>query len=83
MCSELIHFSIGRTGRVGNVGKATSFYGDKDDKLARDLAEMLREAGEPVPDFLESNYGGDMYGAQTSGGHGGMATAAWETSTPW
>jgi len=37
-------FRIGRTGRVGNVGKATSFYDPKnqnDNNLAQDLVINL------------------------------------------
>ena len=35
---------IGRTGRIGNEGKATSFYeSGRDDKLARSLVKVLSE----------------------------------------
>lgn len=44
---------IGRTGRVGNSGKATSFYcADKNDELASALARVLKDAGQEVPEFL-------------------------------
>ncbi|XP_043481590.1 ATP-dependent RNA helicase vasa-like isoform X1 [Leptopilina heterotoma] len=44
---------IGRTGRVGNKGRATSFYNhEKDSPLAEALVKILRQAGQPVPDFL-------------------------------
>lgn len=51
---------IGRTGRAGNVGKATSFYTDKNANLRRDLVEILREANQEVPAWLEQ--AGGAYG---------------------
>ena len=40
---EYVH-RIGRTGRIGNQGKATSFYEPgRDDKLARSLVKVLSE----------------------------------------
>lgn len=50
--TEYIH-RIGRTARIGNKGKATSFYGDRDEELAQPLVNILLESGSPVPDFLE------------------------------
>jgi len=51
---EYVH-RIGRTGRVGNTGRATSFFDMGDDHgIARDLVGMLRKAGQPVPDWLGS-----------------------------
>nr|XP_032519693.1 ATP-dependent RNA helicase vasa [Danaus plexippus plexippus] len=50
---EYVH-RIGRTGRVGNRGKAVSFFdSDQDISLAADLAKILRQAEQPVPDFLQ------------------------------
>ncbi|KHJ83460.1 helicase protein [Oesophagostomum dentatum] len=44
---------IGRTGRVGNPGRATSFYYAPDDRmLASSLIEILTEAQQDVPEFL-------------------------------
>lgn len=44
---------IGRTGRVGNRGKSTSFYDPETDSgLADDLARILLDANQPVPEFL-------------------------------
>ncbi|KAJ6643012.1 ATP-dependent RNA helicase vasa [Pseudolycoriella hygida] len=44
---------IGRTGRVGNKGKATSFYEpEQDSQIAGDLIKILQGAGQTVPDFL-------------------------------
>ena len=44
---------LGRTGRAGNEGLATSFYNEGDEPLAPFLAKILVENGWEVPDFLE------------------------------
>ncbi|XP_024888360.1 ATP-dependent RNA helicase vasa isoform X1 [Temnothorax curvispinosus] len=55
---EYVH-RIGRTGRVGNRGKATSFFDSSTDMgLTDDLVKILKQAGQPVPDWLESGGGG-------------------------
>jgi ATP-dependent RNA helicase DDX3X len=46
---------IGRTGRVGNHGLATSFYNDRDADLAPMLVMTLLETNQPVPDFLSEH----------------------------
>ena len=49
---EYVH-RIGRTGRVGNRGRATSFFDPDDDApLRSDLIRILKQAGQPVPDWL-------------------------------
>lgn len=45
---EYVH-RIGRTGRMGNLGVATSFFNDTNRGLARDLVELLVEAKQDVP----------------------------------
>ncbi|OLL26584.1 ATP-dependent RNA helicase DED1 [Neolecta irregularis DAH-3] len=50
--SEYVH-RIGRTGRVGNKGLATSFYNSRDYRIARNLANILVESGMEIPAFLE------------------------------
>ncbi|XP_076799446.1 uncharacterized protein LOC143444187 [Clavelina lepadiformis] len=51
---EYVH-RIGRTGRCGNLGQATSFYDNtKDAQLARSLVKVLSEAVQDVPPWLES-----------------------------
>lgn len=63
---EYVH-RIGRTGRMGNEGKATSFYEPTVDAgLAPDLVRMLTQAKKTVPDFLESSGGGRFDGGITS-----------------
>lgn len=62
---------IGRTGRVGNKGRATSFYDmEADSAIAPDLVKILTQAGQQVPDFLEglSTGGGSFGGASQFGG---------------
>ncbi|OTA61397.1 P-loop containing nucleoside triphosphate hydrolase protein [Hypoxylon sp. EC38] len=49
---EYIH-RIGRTGRIGHTGAATSFYTDRDEPLAEDLTKTLMETKQAVPDFLQ------------------------------
>lgn len=62
---EYVH-RIGRTGRVGNKGRASSFYDPLGDSaIANDLAKILSQAGLEVPAFL----GGG------GGGHGGYGSS--------
>merc|ERR1712062_580021 len=65
---EYVH-RIGRTGRVGNTGKATTFFDPGNDSgVAGDLTKILSDAGQEVPDFL----GGDMSGGDFTSGGGGF-----------
>jgi ATP-dependent RNA helicase DDX3X len=50
--TEYIH-RIGRTARIGNEGKATSFYNDRNEDLGEDLCKILIESKQEIPDFLE------------------------------
>ncbi|BES91995.1 DEAD/DEAH box helicase [Nesidiocoris tenuis] len=75
---EYVH-RIGRTGRLGNKGKATSFFDpNQDGRIAGDLVRILEEVGQEVPPFL-ANAGGGGGSFQSSrfggrdvrrGGHG-------------
>lgn len=50
---EYIH-RIGRTGRIGNKGRATSFFcQDKDENIARALVKTLSDSEQVVPSWLE------------------------------
>ncbi|EGP82766.1 unnamed protein product [Zymoseptoria tritici ST99CH_1A5] len=48
---EYVH-RIGRTGRIGNKGLATSFYTERDEGIAQDLVNVLVECECEVPEFL-------------------------------
>merc|ERR1712158_281886 len=67
---EYVH-RMGRTGRLGNTGKATSFFDPsraEDQGLAQFLTKILSDANQEVPDFLA---GGGMSGGASFGGFGG------------
>jgi ATP-dependent RNA helicase DDX3X len=49
---EYVH-RIGRTGRMGNLGVATSFFNDKNRNLIRDLVELIIETKQELPSWLE------------------------------
>lgn len=68
---EYVH-RIGRTGRVGNTGKATSFFDPNENSdLAADLVKILSECQQEVPDYL-ANGGGGGGGMAAQGGFGGL-----------
>ena len=70
---EYVH-RIGRTGRCGNLGKATSFYdASKDSSLARGLVTVLSGAEQEVPDWLEA-MSKDNSGGGFGGSDGGFAS---------
>ena len=63
---------IGRTGRVGNVGNALSMFNDKNNNIARELAELLIENEQECPSWLENMGGRGGYGGRGGGrGRGG------------
>ncbi|WEW61326.1 DEAD-box ATP-dependent RNA helicase [Emydomyces testavorans] len=70
---------IGRTGRAGNTGLSTAFFNRGNRGVVRDLIELLKEAHQEVPAFLEniaregSGYGG-RGGGRGGRGRGGNAT---------
>ncbi|XP_013405265.1 putative ATP-dependent RNA helicase Pl10 isoform X1 [Lingula anatina] len=65
---EYVH-RIGRTGRVGNLGLATSFFHEKNKNIVRDLMDLLVEAHQEVPSWLESmSYESRMGGGPRRGG---------------
>lgn len=45
---------IGRTGRAGKTGTATSLFSEKNKGVAEDLVNLLKENNQDVPQFLES-----------------------------
>ena len=50
---EYVH-RIGRTGRVGNLGLATSFCNDRNRNVCKDLLTLLAETKQEIPSWLES-----------------------------
>ena len=50
---EYVH-RIGRTGRVGNLGLATSFFNERNRNLCSDLMELLVETMQEVPSWMDS-----------------------------
>merc|ERR1719305_598206 len=74
---EYVH-RIGRTGRMGNLGLATSFFNDKNRNLVKDLIELLVESNQELPSWLEAmglesgnRYGGGGRRGGKKGGFGG------------
>ena len=66
---------IGRTGRAGNVGVATAFFNRGNRNIVRDLLELLREANQEIPVWLdtvahENSFGGGYRGRCGRGGGG-------------
>lgn len=43
---------IGRTGRAGRHGEAVTFFTEDDKPLLRSIANVIKEAGCPVPDYM-------------------------------
>ena len=71
---------IGRTGRAGNIGMSTAFFNRGNRGVVRDLIELLKEANQEVPSFLEAiarenSYGGGRGGGGRTGGRGRGAAA--------
>ncbi|KAH5437991.1 ATP-dependent RNA helicase DED1 [Parastagonospora nodorum] len=64
---------IGRTGRAGNTGIATAFFNRGNRGVVRDLLDLLKEANQEVPSFLESiaREGSGFGGGGGRGGRGG------------
>ena len=60
---EYVH-RIGRTGRMGNLGLATSFFNEKNRNLTKDMVELIIESSQELPGWLEAlasdyrSYGG-------------------------
>ncbi|TQS38842.1 hypothetical protein Golomagni_00644 [Golovinomyces magnicellulatus] len=73
---------IGRTGRAGNTGISTAFFNRGNRGVVRDLIDLLKEANQEVPAFLETiaresgGFGGGRGGGGRSGGGRGRGGAA-------
>jgi ATP-dependent RNA helicase DDX5/DBP2 len=64
---------IGRTGRAGATGEAYTLFTSSDSKYARELSQVLSEAGQDVPAPLAemARYGGGGGGRSSRWGGGG------------
>ncbi|KAF9523377.1 P-loop containing nucleoside triphosphate hydrolase protein [Crepidotus variabilis] len=60
---------IGRTGRAGNTGASTAFFNRGNKNIVKDLVELLREANQEIPDWLETVAHEATYGS--GGGYRG------------
>lgn len=68
---------IGRTGRAGNTGLSTAFFNRGNRGVVRDLIDLLKEAHQEVPSFLENiAREGSGYGRGRGGGGGGRGRGA-------
>lgn len=47
-----LHF-LGRTGRIGHRGLATSFYTERDEPISQQLVLTMLETNQVIPEFLE------------------------------
>lgn len=71
---------IGRTGRAGNTGISTAFFNRGNRGIVGDLIELLKEAKQDLPSFLEniaregSGFGGGRGGGRGRGGRGSSST---------
>jgi len=73
---------IGRTGRAGNFGLATSFVNESNRPILRDLLGLLEESRQEVPKWFQSlvqsctaafSRGGFARGGSSRGGRGGRS----------
>ncbi|WPH03639.1 putative ATP dependent RNA helicase [Acrodontium crateriforme] len=77
---------IGRTGRAGNTGVATAFFNRGNRGVVRELIDLLKEANQEIPGFLESiaressGFGGGR-GGRSGGGRGRGAGATRDVRT--
>ncbi|KAG6826975.1 ATP-dependent RNA helicase ded1 [Tricholoma furcatifolium] len=69
---------IGRTGRAGNTGLSTAFFNRGNRNIVRELVELLREANQEIPNWLDTvahetsfGSGGGYRGRGGRGGRGG------------
>ena len=79
---------IGRTGRAGNTGMSTAFFNRGNRGVVRDLIDLLKEANQEIPSFLESIAregtgfgGGGSRGGRPGGGRGRGASAMKDVRT--
>lgn len=69
--SEDYTHRIGRTGRAGHQGLATTMINERDGAIARDLYNMLKTSKQDAPEWLNDIRGGGGKGGRGKGGGGG------------
>lgn len=52
-CLTVVSSFLGRTGRIGHRGLATSFFTEADEPIASVLTRTLLETNQDIPDFLQ------------------------------
>ncbi|CDO95252.1 unnamed protein product [Kluyveromyces dobzhanskii CBS 2104] len=69
---------IGRTGRAGNTGVATTFFNRGNKNVAKDMVNLLGEANQEVPSFLTTimREASSGRGGSSRGGRGGYGRGA-------
>ncbi|KAK9763382.1 ATP-dependent RNA helicase ded1 [Basidiobolus ranarum] len=66
---EYVH-RIGRTGRAGNMGVSTAFFNRGNKGIVREILELLKEANQEVPDWLETVARESSFGSGNRGFRG-------------
>ena len=61
---------IGRTGRAGNIGNALSLFCEKNRNIGKELAELMVENDQIVPEWLMKFLGGNQNNYRGGGGRG-------------
>jgi len=64
---------IGRTGRAGNTGLSTAFFNRNNRNIVRELVELLREANQEIPPWLDSVAQEAAFSSGYRGGRGGSS----------
>ncbi|CDJ53224.1 ATP-dependent RNA helicase, putative [Eimeria brunetti] len=72
---------IGRTGRAGNLGLATSFVNEQNRPILRDLLHLLEEANQEIPGFLHPLVVSCTSSSLRLGGRGGFGRMASSSSS--
>lgn len=67
---------IGRTGRAGNTGVATAFFNRGNRNIVRELYDILKEANQEIPQFLDTIKREAGYGKAKPRGGGGRSTGS-------
>ncbi|CAN3377139.1 hypothetical protein DIURU_003610 [Diutina rugosa] len=67
---------IGRTGRAGNTGEATAFFNRNNKAIAKGMVELLSEANQEVPEFLNKIAREAAFSRGPGRGRGGRSGAS-------